>query len=54
MTVKDLRIQYCQSAINPPFTELFNLDVNEDNEEEVEEYINFLEEIVLQALSKVK
>lgn len=43
MTVKDLRIKYCQSAINCPFTELFQLDI-EGNEDDIELYIIYLEE----------
>jgi hypothetical protein len=52
MTVKDLRIQYCQSATNCPFTELFNLDIN-NNEEDVELYVDWLENKVLDLISKI-
>jgi hypothetical protein len=53
MTVKDLRIQYCQTAINPPFSELFNLDLDaENNEDGIEDYITYLEEKLLETWNK--
>ena len=53
MTLKDLRIEYCKVAVNPPFSELFNLDV-EGNEDDVEEYITWLEDKLLDLINNGK
>ena len=47
MTVKDLRLRYHLEAENSPFTETFQLWVEEENSQHVESYIEWLEKKVL-------
>lgn len=53
MTVKDLRLNYKGHTKNAPFDDGLNIDIDDYNYDDVEAYIEYLEELYL-AVNELK
>ena len=54
MTTKDLRLNYHCQVKDSPFTELFQIDIDDYNHEDVIAYIEYLEDRLLEVKEGVR